>query len=42
MLGKSIRQAMFGLWKWYPIACGSWKGDIERIHPPSISSKNKL
>jgi len=40
--GKSIRQTMFGQSKGYPTACRGWQGEIERIRPPSISSKNKL
>jgi len=42
MLGKDIRQTMFGQSKGYPTACRGWQGEIERIHHPPISSKNKL
>jgi len=42
MLGKDIRQTMFGQSKGYPTACRGWQRDIERIHHPPISSKNKL
>jgi len=42
MLGKSIRQTMFGQSKVYPTAWRGWQWEIERTHPPPISSKNKL
>jgi len=42
MLGKAIRQTVFGQSKGYPTACRGWQGKIERIHHPSISSKNEL
>jgi len=39
MLEKSIRQTMFGQSKGYPTACRGWQDEIERIHPPPVSSK---
>jgi len=42
MLEKGIRQTMFRQSKGYPIACWGWQREIERLHPPPISSKNKL
>jgi len=42
MSGKDIRQTMFGQSKGYPTAYTGWQGEIERIHYPPISSKNKL
>jgi len=42
MLGKSIRQTMFGQSKGYPTACRGWQWEVERIHTAPISSKNKL
>jgi len=42
ILGKAIGQTMFGQSKGYPTACRVWQREIERIHHPPISSKNKL
>ena len=42
MLGKAIRQMMFGQSKGYPTACRGIQGEIDRIHHPTISSKNRL
>jgi len=42
MLGKAIRQTMFGQSKGYPTACMGSQGEIERIHHPPTNSKNKL
>jgi len=37
-VGKGIRQTTFGQSKGYPTACRGWQGEIEKIHPPPISS----
>ena len=42
ILGKATRQTMFGQSKGYLTACRGGQGEIERIHHPPISSKNKL
>jgi len=42
MLGKAIRQTMFGQSKGYPTACKGWQVEIDRIHHPTISSKIRL
>jgi len=42
MLGKGIRQTMFGQSKGYPTACRGGQAEVERVHLPPISRKNKL
>jgi len=42
MLGKDIRQGMFGQLKGYSTAYRDRQGVIERTHHPPISSKIKL
>jgi len=37
MLGKAIRQTMFGQSKGPPTACRGWQGKVDRIHPPEAN-----